>query len=103
MKKSVSLTCIVFAIAALALAPAASAIIPCDSCEPDASVFDRCIGSCNGIFTLFRVDYFNLGCSGLPLLTSNPPNPLATIFPQPFFFEPQATLASGPMSLQACP
>lgn len=102
MKKPFSLAWIALAIAALVLAPAASAIVPCDSCEPDASVFDRCIGSCNGIITLFCVDYFNLGCSGLPLLTSSPPNPLDTIFPKPFFFQVEQTLASGPTLSPAC-
>ncbi|MEM1181701.1 MAG: hypothetical protein AAGM22_25380 [Acidobacteriota bacterium] len=95
MKKSAFLALI--AVAALVLAPAASAIIPCELCPENVSVTDRCIGACNGVFTLFCVDYLLLGCSANGLLTS-PPSDLDTIFPKPIFMQPQAALLSTPAS-----
>ncbi|MEO1084994.1 MAG: hypothetical protein AAFY88_12190 [Acidobacteriota bacterium] len=95
MKKSAVLALI--AVVALVLTPAASAIIPCSLCESDASVTDRCIGGCNGVFVSFCVDYFILGCSSDGFLTSAPSD-LDDIFPKPVFMQPQATL----LSTQGC-
>ncbi|MEM9292764.1 MAG: hypothetical protein AAGD01_13870 [Acidobacteriota bacterium] len=72
MKRSLSLLALAVAftlvLAALPTAPAAQAIIPCSLCEADQNPNDRCIGACNGIFTLFCGDYWFLGCGPAPFL-----------------------------------
>lgn len=53
-----------FSLVALTLAfvPTASALIPCELCEPGDDPNTRCAGVCNGLLIQFCGDWFFYGC-----------------------------------------